>query len=282
MAPWLHVLATFGAAHFASLQHLADMPFHRYVTRSFTIIALGGVWFYMGAIGMRSTAKLGLASRPGGWRDLWRAYLIAFACLAGTTVLCLLMGVRDWQPNLPAAKVISRILAALAAMVLVPLIEETLFRGALYGSLKLHYGRTRALWVSAFIYGLVHFFAPIRGEGAIHWDSGLWLLPQLFRGFMDWHALIPGLITLTLTGVVLAELYERTGSLHASIGFHAGLVVWIQSAVALLPVRPDANVWFWGSRKLIDGWVSLLIILVCLVICFKVWPQRPPPPEKQP
>jgi uncharacterized protein len=79
---------------------------------------------------------------------------------------------------------------ASAAVLLIPVAEELIFRGVLYPPLKRSVGRRWAIWVSAVVFGVAHF-------------NLMTLLP------------------LTLLGAVLAWLYERTGNLLAPIVAHS-------------------------------------------------------------
>jgi uncharacterized protein len=79
---------------------------------------------------------------------------------------------------------------ACAAILLIPVAEELLFRGVLYPSFRRSLGRRRAIWASAVLFGAVHF-------------NLMTFLP------------------LTLLGLLLAWLYERTGNLLAPIVAHS-------------------------------------------------------------
>jgi membrane protease YdiL (CAAX protease family) len=93
-------------------------------------------------------------------------------------------------------------LAAVLAVVIAPIVEETCFRGMLYGALRSQMGVWPASAVSAAFFAAMH--------------------PTLPAGFLPILAL----------GVVLAVLRERTGSLVPSMVCHA-----INNAVALALVR---------------------------------------------
>lgn len=81
-------------------------------------------------------------------------------------------------------------------VVVVPMCEELLFRGFLLGWLRRHLNRQPAIWLSALIFGLIHF--------------------SLAQGVANWHILPP----LVLLGWYLGHLYERSGSLWAPIALH--------------------------------------------------------------
>ncbi|MCS7171972.1 MAG: CPBP family intramembrane metalloprotease [Armatimonadetes bacterium] len=79
---------------------------------------------------------------------------------------------------------------ALLVAVLVPVAEETFFRGFVYPPLRRHYGARAAAWLSAV------FFAAV-------------------------HLQVVNFLPILLLGVVLAAVYERTGSLLPAVVVHA-------------------------------------------------------------
>ena len=103
----------------------------------------------------------------------------------------------------------------------------------------------------------------------VYWYSGLWLLPQMTSGFFEWQRVVPGFINMTLVGLLLALAYERTGALYASIGLHGGWIFWLKTYGFMTSPIPNTNTWFWGSNRLIDGWVLLFVLAVCFPIVLK-------------
>lgn len=87
-------------------------------------------------------------------------------------------------------------LAILAIAVVAPVVEETFFRGLLFGSLRAKLGFWLAMPISALLFSLAH----IPSVGLL---GAITLLPVLF-----------------LAGCVLAFLYEKTHSLYPSIVAH--------------------------------------------------------------
>lgn len=104
----------------------------------------------------------------------------------------------------------------------------------------------------------------------VGWASGFALLPRMMRGFGDAHQLLPGFLSLTVAGVLLGLAYQRTGNLLFSIGLHAGWIFWLKSYTFLTDEGQGANVWLWGSGKLIDGWFSLLVLSAVLIWCSRI------------
>lgn len=85
---------------------------------------------------------------------------------------------------------VPRLAVAFVAVVAAPLTEELIFRGCVYGIARSFGGRLAALVFSATVFALIHGHLPS----------------------------FPGLFILA---IALALVYERTGTLWASIGLHA-------------------------------------------------------------
>jgi hypothetical protein len=91
------------------------------------------------------------------------------------------------------------ILGTMGAVILAPLIEETIFRGALYQYLRSRFGVLTAVVLSATLFGAIH---PYNGPGVIQVASmGLvWGLLREWRGSLIAgvvaHALHNGMLSL--------------------------------------------------------------------------------------
>jgi hypothetical protein len=84
--------------------------------------------------------------------------------------------------------------------------------------------------------------------------SFLLALPELFVPF----------------GVILGLAYQKTGALFMSMGIHGGIVFGAKLFAAAANSAPGANVWLWGTEKLIDGWFSFFLMLA-VTIAFLRW-----------
>jgi CAAX protease family protein len=265
LAPWLFWLTQSVAQ---SLPHLANSPFHRFVNRSLLGVALIGLWPLFRSLGARSWPDVGLVKPGRQWRKLGAGFALGFVSLAIVAAAALGSGARilpEHNQHLPQ-KFIS---AALSACV-VAVLEEILFRGALFGALRQAMHWVLALTLSSMIYALVHFMESARLDGPVLWYSGLELLPRMLRGFGHWEVLVPGFFNLTLAGALLALAYHRTGNLYFSIGLHAGWIFWLKSYGAITREVPGANTWLWGGGKLIDGWVAFMVLGPLLLLMVRL------------
>ena len=65
--------------------------------------------------------------------------------------------------------------------------------------------------------------------------------------------------------MILALAYQRTGTLYFSIGLHAGWIFWLKSYGFLTNSQAEAGTWFWGTAKLVDGWLALIVLTLVLI-----------------
>ena len=264
IAPWLYWLAQWGAAHQSALQKTAASPFHRYVNRSLLILALAGLWPLLRQLGANSGRDLGLGRLPQRGQNLSGGFLLGFASLALVALLAIVLGGRSWNMDATSAQIISKMFSAALTAAVVGTLEEILFRGGIFGGLRRAFDWRWALAASSAVYALVHFLERAEVPGSVTWLSGLQLLPPMLAGFMDAHKLLPGFFSLTIAGALLALAYQRTGGLYFSIGLHAGWIFWLKSYGFLTTAASGASVWFWGTGKLIDGWLAFFILLLTL------------------
>jgi len=263
LAPWLFWLAQ----HFAqSVPKLANAPFHRFMDRSFLLLALAGMWPLMRALGAKSLNETGLVPPYGQSKRLFGGLLLGFVSLAVVAGIVLVAGGRAPVGGAAAGKIIETILNAAATAAVVAILEEVLFRGGVFGGLRRMFYWPLALLLSSLIYALVHFLQRADLAGPVAWNSGLVLLPRMLAGFVDFHALVPGFFSLTLAGVLLGLAYQRTGNLYFSIGLHAGWIFWLKFFGTFTADVPRTAVWFWGTGKMIDGWLAFFVLALTLTV----------------
>ncbi|MGD0745748.1 MAG: CPBP family intramembrane glutamic endopeptidase [Verrucomicrobiota bacterium] len=274
LAPWLYWLAQ----HFAhSVPKLADIPFHRFVDRSFLILALAGVWPLLRALGAKSLRETGLTPPYGQTKKLSGGLLLGFVSLAVVAGVVLISGGRALTGGAPAGKIVGTVLSAAGTAAVVATLEEILFRGGVFGGLRRVFYWPLALGLSSLVYALAHFLQRADFSGAVSWYSGVELLPRLLAGYSDFHALVPGFFNLTLAGVLLGLAYQRTGNLYFSIGLHAGWIFWLKIFGAFTADVHGVAAWFWGTGRMIDGWLAFIVLMLTLAVSSRlpVLNQRP-------
>lgn len=278
LAPWLYQLTLSAATASPAFQKLADQPFHRYVNRSLLALAILGLWPFLRSIGVRSWREVGLGQSPGNGRKVCGGFAVGFGSLAGVALLALAFGARSLNLDHSAFDLLKHLVGAALTAGGVAMLEELVFRGALFGALRQAWTWPKALIVSSVIYALLHFFQRPEPLSEIDWSSGLALLPRMMRGFGELEQLIPGFLSLTLVGVSLGLAYQRTGNLYFSIGLHAGWIFWLKAYGFLTLNVHGANTWLWGTHKLIDGWLAFIVLaLVLLGLCRRFARGQPEP-----
>ena len=228
---------------------------------------------------MRSWPAVGLVKPSGNWRRLGIGFALGFTSLAIVACLAMTGGARVMKDNVSAAVLLSKMFSAGLTAIVVGFLEEVLFRGALFGALRKVHGWITALILSSAIYGVVHFFQKPASPVEITWTSGLELLPRMLRGFGELEMLVPGFFTLFLAGMILGLAYQRTGNLYLSIGLHAGWIFWLKFYGTVTVAIPLANQWFWGTDKLVDGWLASGILLAILVGLWRLPLEQETPPH---
>ena len=274
LAPWLYWSVQLLTPRLPLLQETENYPFHRYVSRSLLALALIGLWPLLRSLGVRGGQDVGLVKPAGQWRKLAGGFALGFASLACVAVVVLAAGARSLNRDVSAGRWIEKGMGAALTAAIVAVLEEILFRGAIFGALLKTCRWPAALMISSAIYALVHFFSRPESPAEIHWTAGLALLPTMLRGFVEVEQVVPGFFNLTLAGALLALAYQRTGNLYFSIGLHAGWIFWLKFYGSLTRAVAGADAWLWGTGKLIDGWLALVVLTLALALVLKLLPRR--------
>jgi uncharacterized protein len=262
LAPWLYWLAQWAAGHWPAWSGVANKPFHRFLDRSMLGLALLCLWPLLRCGGARSWRDLGFVPHVRPARQILRGFALGWASLAAVALLALVCGARAFMLTHSTGEIFRHVINATWAAVIVAILEELVFRGALFGLLRQSMPWPAALVVSSAVYSAVHFIKSGETPLPVQWNSGLLLLRAMLR-----HPppLIPAFLTLLVAGSILALCYQRTGALYFSIGLHAGWIFWLKS-YGFLSHQSGAYDSFWGTDNLIDGWLSCLVLLILFVV----------------
>jgi len=240
---------------------LAHQPFHRYVNRCLLGLALAGLWPLLRALRANSWRSIGADQPTAHVRDWLRGIGYGWGSLGLAALITVLAGARIWNPAAAAPLWFRHLGTALGSALLVSVLEELLFRGAVYSALRRAGSFAWAAALSSGLYAFVHFFQRPPSPTVITATSGFTTLGRMLAGFMDVRELIPGWLTLTLAGWLLARARERTGHIWFGVGLHAGWIFWLKAygfATTATGVAVAGS--FWGSSRLYDGWLSLLVL----------------------
>lgn len=268
IAPWIFEFCQWAAPHNSIFKTLSKFPFHRFVNRSLLFLTFLGLWPFLRALGIRSWKDLGFAPLKFHWKESVAGFLVGFCSLAAVAAIVIFFGARRIDLGHSAGTLAAGLFGATLAAFAVSILEETLFRGALFGALRKNIPWPFALMVSSGIYALFHFFAKPESPTFVHWNSGFITMASMFRGFTDFKMLMPGFINLCIVGGILGFVFQRTGNLYFSIGLHAGWIFWLKSYGLLTDRVARIDFGIWGSGKIIDGWLATAVLLFVFGILF--------------
>lgn len=234
---------------------------HRVMARLAQVFILLGLWPFLKAMGIANWAALGFtAPRSMFVAALWRGWLMGVAILAVLAGALLALGVRlpepldaGWLGDLAA-----KALQALVGGLLIGLLEEAFFRGALYGAIRRRGGVWSAVLWTALLYAAVHFLKPRPLPDGVAFDlaGAAQMFAQVFTGVFQWQH-VDSMAALFLVGVFLALVRERTGHIGWCIGLHAGWVFVIQVSRQLTDGDPaSAHAWLAGDYDGVIGWLA--------------------------
>jgi uncharacterized protein len=262
IAPWFY----WAGQHLSAIKGLAflgDTDFARYFNRSVLFCAFMLLIPVLRWIGLHQFASLGLARNPRRIFHLAGGFAVSTAVVLGLGV-CLLVAEVAALKEPPPWGQLPRIFVT---AIVVAVIEESLFRGAILGLFRKSMSTLPAIVVSSALFSILHFVKPPYDQTLdVHWYSGFQLLPQVFWQFAD-PILLSGLFSsICILGLMLAHAAVKTRSLWLPIGLHAGVVFAKMSFSKLTHRTKDAMPWF--GQDLTFGLGSLLILLF---LWFLIW-----------
>ena len=262
-SPWVQTL----------LAPVAVFPLHRVFSRLTMLGVLAFTIWLLIRYGLADRAVLGFI---GPWsRFLRRALigLVAGIVLMKIAILPLfLLQVLAWNQYAPTAWTgwLPLVAKGLGSGIVVALIEESFFRGAMQGALQ-KIGATRwALFAVPLLYAAVHFLghaASVPYEEVNAW-SGFIALQGFFAGFAQPLTILDAFVALWCVGLLLALVRRRWGDLSGCIGLHAGFVATIAAFRKVSSPAP-VNDWSFlvgGFDGLLGWWIAVLTLLTCMVL----------------
>jgi membrane protease YdiL (CAAX protease family) len=243
---------------------------NRVMGRLAQVFILIGLWPFLRSLGLNNAEALGFgARRPLFVRSVALGWLMGVAILLvlALTLLALQVRVPDAQGADWLASLSRRALQALVGGLLIGLLEETFFRGALYSAVRRRGSVLSAVFWTAFLYALLHFMKPhpLPDGMALDWDGVAHMFAHVFTGVFQWKH-VDSMAALFLVGVFLGLVRERTGHIGWCIGLHAGWVLVIQVTRHLTDGN-DASLYAFlvGDYDgmigwLAAGWIGLLAL----------------------
>jgi membrane protease YdiL (CAAX protease family) len=194
---------------------LPDSAWSALLVSGLSAVPLGGYLFWLcGWSGTSLAETFGLRVRRADWRTLLQATLALVGVSTLADVLTDLAGSRlgvetHWTDGFQERLVWGTrgdvIADILDSCVMAPVVEELLFRGVLYGTLRLRLGPLPATVVSAGLFALAHGYGVV-GFASVFASGVLWAV-----AYERTRSLLPGMLThaasnVQATAIVLATL----------------------------------------------------------------------------
>jgi membrane protease YdiL (CAAX protease family) len=272
LAPPLFWIAHAAAAQFHNAQLdalVAKTEFQRYFDRGILIAALALLWPLLQALRIEDFEYgLGLRRDRRGWQRLGVGLLVAVGTMLALWGILYLTGICRLRSHVEYGRLAWQV--PLTA-VIVSVLEEVFFRGALQGAVRKTTVDGFAMVAVAVLFAAVHFLKPA-GSGIaradVQWWSGLAVLPQTLWLFQQPGILLGGFSTLLLVGLILGYARDRTRSLWMPIGLHAG---WIVGEKGLMAVTRHTGAWPWLGPDIPNTLVGLAPLLTLAITWGIVW-----------
>ena len=267
LAPPLYWLGQAVAAR-GVMQFLAETEFQKFFNRGMLVAALVLLWPTIKWLRVGSARELGLEPDQRWWKRLVVGFLIAGSLVALLGAAYLGAEVYHFKKELHFEKTPPLLLSAL----IVALLEEGLFRGAILGLFRRTMKPWPAIVATSAIFSAVHFLKPDENVQVehVHWLAGFELVPHVFHQFAEPMLLLGGFTTIFVLGIMLADVTTRTRSLWMGIGLHAGLV-FVKMSFSKLTKRESAHL-PWIGEELQIGLVPVGVLLLAWVIA-RLWLQ---------
>jgi membrane protease YdiL (CAAX protease family) len=237
---------------------------HRVMGRLAQVLILLGLWPFLRLQGLANREALGLGP---GWPVVKRTIVDGWG-LGVLILLVLAIALLELEIRLPDptpeswTRIAARVVQALIGGLLIGLLEETFFRGALYSAIRRRDGVRSAMVWSAALYAVLHFMKPGALPESMAFDAtgALWMFAHVFIDLFQWQNL-DSLVALFVVGLFLALVRERTGHIGWCIGLHAGWVLVIQVNRRLTDSNDDSPLSFLvGDYDGTIGWLAALWI----------------------
>jgi membrane protease YdiL (CAAX protease family) len=150
---------------------------------------------------------------------------------------------------------------ALVAALLVPLAEETIFRGFLQTEVSRKLGAQGGWLLTAAIFALVHFL-KIPDEldhQPVHWWSGPGAIGAAFLPILHGWFLSGRGLNLFIIGLILGGIFRRTGTLWFNYGLHGG---WIFGLLLAIKLAHPMGASFWTGDDLLGSPLTGIVLAV--------------------
>jgi uncharacterized protein len=244
---------------------LAQFDFETFFHRALLLAALIFLWPLLRSIRVRTMSDLALQTNTHWSRDVVAGFLLSAIPLLCCGVAVIAVHVYSLRHAINGLALVQVVGSALV----VPVIEETFFRGLVLGIL-LRSGRTyMSIFASSALYSIIHFLkAPDHTSTIVTWTSGFNSVANAFVQFTDPMLVAAAFTTLFLIGWILADARIRTRSLWLPIGLHSG---WILTSGTFNKIAHREMLALpWLGKNLLVGFVPLGVGLITWLLV-RIW-----------
>jgi uncharacterized protein len=262
LAPWIFWAGQY-ISRFRFLDFLAATDFQRFFNRSVLLSAVLLLLPVVRWIGTRRFDDLGLRRNPHRIEHLAGGFLISAGTIAALGGFLLAAGGVELKNPIPWHLLIQVGITSISVAV----IEEALFRGAIFGLFRQSFAPIpAAIFVSA-LFSVIHFLKPAPEQiNNVSWYSGFQVLPSAFWRLSDPLLAAEGFVTIGILGFILVHATMRTSSLWLPIGIHSGVIFGKMGLNKLTKRVGDMTPWFGNDITVGVGSVALLLFL-----WFMIW-----------
>ena len=255
------------------LDTFLDLAFRKYLTYATLISGLIVSGFYLHIYNLLSVKAFGYS---GSFKTLIKTLVHGFIygvmIMLSIEVMLLLLGIHEIDTNRSVAPSAIGLLfiKSIVAGLLISLLEESIFRGALFSGLHKKTGAIVTVFFTSAIYAAVHFirYPDLPPGTEIGWFTGISMLPDAFRRFYEW-SILDYFLTLFVFGVFLSLLRLRHKNLAACIGAHAGVVMLIKISKYFTNRTHDSSFDYLVSQyNATFGWISFTVMLLVTIFYF--------------
>ncbi len=239
--------------------------FHRYVKRCMEGLALLGLCLLLYFTKINSYRDIGWVKPSGQWLRFGRGLLLGLASLAAAATVPLLLESREFNHDHVLINWVNKLPGIFASALALAVMEETLFRGALFGLLRRDFNWRWAALASSLLFATAHFITQKPMVETVTWTSGITTLPDMLESFWSTQFGPAKFLNLLLAGMTLCGLWQHTGNLYCSIGAHAGWIICFRINEFATKSSDEESSAIWGTAIISDGWVATPLLL------FMVW-----------
>ena len=249
-----HWLASHGI-----LTWLADVPFRKFFHRGLLVAAIVLLWPTARWLRVPNVRALGLSPNSRRWQDLVVGFAASFLMMLVLALVLWGLHVVKLRNHVHAIDIGKIAMSA----VVVSILEEWLFRGAILGLLARSMNRYIALFATSALFSILHFLKPNEAltNATVGWLSGFSLIPGAFAQFQQPWLVLGGFTTLFCVGWILGWVRLKTNSLWMAIGLHIGWVLGIMS-FSKVTRRVMKNTLPWFGENLSIGLGSVVVVVI--------------------